>query len=127
MPFFVINIYTSTGVYIMPDKKIKEFDLHKALEKIITPSIFDQFVKEIDADEIPTDYIEKIVVYYYNGTIVELSGDEIEHPVPVNKQGNADDMDESFKKMREVKVIVNTEKLEKDVNNLLEDLIGDRC
>lgn len=111
----------------MPQKKIHNIEIDKALERIIAPSIFDQLVKEIDANEIPTEYIERIVVYYNNGTVVELSGEEISCPVPVNRGGSAEDMDEPFKKMREVKVFVNTEKLEKDVNVLVDDVFGDRC
>jgi hypothetical protein len=36
-------------------------------------------------------------------------------------------MEESFKKMRDVKVFINTEVLEKDVNELVEKFLGTFC
>jgi len=110
----------------MPNKRTN-FEIDRALDRIISPSVFDRIVKEIHPDEIPVDYIQQIVVKYHDGTSIELSGDEISFPVPVNKQANWDDMDESFKSMREVKVFVNTLKLETDINVLVEQYLGDKC
>ena len=106
-------------------KKITNFSLDKAINRIARPSVFDRIVKEIDAKEIPARYVEQILVQYYDGNVVELSGDEITHPIPMNKNAQWEGMEESFKKMRDVKVFINTDVLEQDVNELVEKYLGD--
>lgn len=105
-------------------KKIHNIGTERALRQIAVPSGFDRIVNEIDANEIPADYIERIVVYYKNGTVIELSGEEISHPVPVNQQGTWDDVEEYFNQMREVKIFVNTGKLEKDINEKVDAILN---
>jgi hypothetical protein len=111
----------------MTKKSMTNFNFDKAISRIARPSVFDRIVKEIDAKEIPAKYIEQILIQYYDGNIVELSGSEITHPIPLNKNTSWDIMEESFKKMRDVKVFLNTEKLELDVNIMVEDLLGKYC
>ena len=108
-------------------KKITNFSLDKAINRIFRPSVFDRIVKEIDANEIPVRYVEQILVQYYDGNIVELSGDELTQPIPMNKSISWEKMEESYKKMRDVKVYINTELLEKDVNELVEKFLGLYC
>lgn len=103
------------------------FSLDKAMNRIVRPSVFDRIVKEIDAKEVPAQYIEQILVQYYDGSVVELSGEEIKHPIPLNKNASWDKMEESFKKMRDVKVFINTDSLERDVNALVENILGNYC
>lgn len=122
----MINIIVFRGDYNMSNKRTN-FELDRALDRIVSPSVFDRIVKEIDPDEIPVDYIQQILVRYQDGSSIELSGDEISHPVPVNKHANWDEMDESFKRMKEVKVFVNTHKLETDINKLVENYLGGKC
>jgi hypothetical protein len=107
--------------------KKTSFSLDRAISRIAKPSIFDRIVKEIDATEIPAKYVEQILVQYYDGNIVELSGSEITHPIPMNKNASWDKMEESYKKMRDVKVFINTDTLEKDVNELVEKYLGHLC
>jgi len=111
----------------MSDKKIHQLDVNKVLQRILTPSVFDQIVKEVDAKEIPTQYVERVVVFYKDGNVVELSGNEITHPVPVNRQGNWKDMEDPYQTMKEVKIFVNTDRLEKDINCLVEEYLGGKC
>lgn len=108
-------------------KKITSFSLDNALGRIIKPSVFDRIVKEIDAKEIPAKYIEQVLVQYYDGSIVELKGSELTHPMPVNRNQNREEMEESFKKMRDVKIYISTEKLEIDINELVELYLGNYC
>jgi len=103
------------------------FSLDKAISRIAKPSVFDRIVKEIDAKEIPAKYVEQILVQYYDGNVVELKGDEITHPIPLNKNASMEAMQDSYKKMRDVKVFIDTEKLEQDVNEVVEKLLGSYC
>lgn len=111
----------------MSDKKVHNLHVDRAMQRIAKPSVFDEIVKEVETSEIPVEYIERIMVFYANGNIVELSGSEITHPVPVNRRGSAEDMEEPFKQMREVKVYIDTEKLERNINQLVELLLGRHC
>ena len=103
------------------------FNLDKAISRIAKPSVFDRIVKEIDAKEIPAKYIEQILVQYYDGNVVELKGSELTHPIPVNRHQSMEAMQNSFKKMRDVKVFIDTEKLEQDINEEVEKLLGSYC
>ena len=111
----------------MTKKTTTSFNLDKAISRIAKPSVFDRIVKEIDAKEIPAKYIEQILVQYYDGNTIELSGKEITHPIPLNKNASWEKMEDSFKKMKDVKVFINTDKLEKDVNELVEQVLGQFC
>jgi len=111
----------------MAKKTTTSFNIDKALSRIARPSVFDRIVKEIDAKEIPSKYIEHILVQYYDGNVVELHGDEITHPIPLNKNASWKDMEDSFKKMRDVKVFISTDRLEHDVNILVEEILGKFC
>jgi hypothetical protein len=111
----------------MAKKSTTSFNIDKAISRIAKPSVFDRIVKEIDAKEIPAKYIEQILVQYYDGNVIELSGSELTHPIPVNKNATWEMMEESFKKMRDVKIFINTDKLEKDINEKVEELLGNYC
>jgi len=111
----------------MSKKSTTSFNLDKAISRIAKPSVFDRIVKEVEAKEIPAKYIEQVLVQYYDGSVVELSGNELTHPIPLNKNLSWEDMEESFKKMRDVKVFINTDRLEKDVNELVEKLLSNYC
>jgi len=111
----------------MTKKTTTSFNLDKAISRIAKPSVFDRIVKEIDAKEIPAKYIEQILVQYYDGNVVELRGNEITHPIPMNKNVSWDIMEDSFKKMRDVKIFISTDKLEIDINIMVEDILGKFC
>lgn len=111
----------------MAKKTTTSFNIDKAISRIAKPSVFDRIVKEIDAKEIPAKYIEQILVQYYDGNVVELSGNELTHPIPVNKSATWEMMEDSFKKMRDVKIFINTDRLEKDINEEVEKLLGNYC
>lgn len=108
-------------------KKITNISFDNAINRIAKPSVFDRIVKEIDAKEIPSKYVQQVLVQYYDGNVVELKGEELSHPIPMNKNASWDKMEESFKKMRDVKVFINTDILEKDINELVEKYLGIHC
>ncbi len=111
----------------MTKKTTTNFNLDKAIGKIVKPSVFDRIVKEIDAKEIPAKYVEQILVQYYDGSVVELKGSEISHPIPMNQNASWEKLEDSFKKMRDVKIFISTDKLEKDINEMVENILGNYC
>lgn len=111
----------------MAKKTTTSFNLDRAISRIAKPSVFDRIVKEIEAKEIPAKYIEQILVQYYDGNVVEIKGEDLTMPIPMNRNIQWDKLEESFKKMRDVKVFINTDALEKDVNEMVEKVLGAYC
>lgn len=111
----------------MEKKDLTSFSMDKAIGRITKTSVFDRIVKEIDAREIPTRYVEQVVVQYHDGNVIELKGDELTHPIPVNRNAKWETLEGSFKKMKDVKIYINTEKLEIDINAMVEDYLGKYC
>lgn len=111
----------------MTKKTTISSNIDRAISRAAKPSVYDRIVKEIDAVEIPAKYIDQILVQYYDGNVVELSGDELRHPIPVNKDANWEMMEGSFMKMRDVKIFIDTIQLEKDINEYVEKILGNFC
>jgi hypothetical protein len=126
-PDLLTNKYIVTGGLCMTKKTTTNFNIDRAISRIAKPSVFDRLVKEIDAKEIPSRYIEYILVQYYDGNIVELSGKELTHPIPVNKNATQESMESSYKKMRDIKIFISTDRLEEDINEKVEEILGKFC
>ena len=107
----------------MANKKIN-YKLDRALQRITHPSKFDQIIKEIDAVEIPAEYIEYISVYYADGQMVEISGKEFDNPVPVDTCSKLPNIVIQDNTIQEVKIYIDTHKLETDINIYLAILLG---
>ena len=101
--------------------------LEKSSELTNRLSVFDRIVKEIDTDEIPSKYIEYILVQYLDGRVVELRGNDIMFPVPLNKDMQWDKINNSSSKLKDVKVFIRTDILEQDINELVEIILGRYC
>lgn len=86
--------------------------------------VFNRIISEINATEIPTAYIEKITVTFVDGNVVELTGDEITHPVPINRKSNWNELQRKFKAVQEVKVFVKTAQLEREINAQIMKRLG---
>jgi hypothetical protein len=111
----------------MSKKTTTSFNIDQAVSRISRPSVFDRIVKEIDPKEIPAKYIEQILVQYHDGAVVELKGKDITDPIPMNRNRTWDTILNSQKLMKDVRIFINTERLEKDINDLVEGLLGNYC
>lgn len=98
-----------------------------AISRVAKPSVFDRLVREIDATEIPPRYIQSVLVQYFDGSIVELGSTDLSKPIPMSKDATLDKMEDVFKKMKDVKIFIDTERLEADVNQRVEDYLGKYC
>jgi len=108
-------------------RKSTNFNIGQPAGRVAKPSVFDRIVKEIDAREIPARYIEQILVHYHDGNTIELSGQELSLPIPLNKNASWEEMEHVFKKMKDVKIFISTEVLEKDINEQVENILGTYC
>jgi hypothetical protein len=108
----------------MSEKRNIKYDVKRAPLIDNELSIFDELIKDIDIKEIPPKYIDRMFIQYHNGVIVELSEIDIAHTVKILKSHDYDLSDSPFKRMRGIKVFINTEKLAHDVNKEIEGLLG---
>lgn len=108
----------------MSKKKPTKVELTKALSRLTDRSVFDDIIKEIEPSEIPAEFIDYISIHYKDGTVVDLYGEDLRHPIPVNKNAKWKEMEESFKNINEVKIYVNTEHLEIIIDEYLDDILG---
>jgi hypothetical protein len=98
-----------------------------SVDKCSNPSAFARIVKEIDVNEIPPKYIERVMVQYNNGKVVDLNGTELTKPIPITDGDSLEDMGDLFKKLRDIRVFVDMDKLEKDVDMQVERYLGRLC
>jgi len=108
-------------------KKITNISFGNTISGIAKLSVFNRIISEIDASEVPSKYVQQILVQYHNGNIVELKGEELTQPIPVNKNASWEKMKESFDQMKDLKIVINTDILEKDINELVEKYLGHLC
>jgi myosin-crossreactive antigen len=106
----------------MSDKKISNFELSEALNKTSSDATFDEIVKEIDTSEIPSKYIERILVTYKDGSQIELSNEDVLYPLP-SKKTTKKELQKSFNTIQQIRVFIDTKTLSYDVNNLLEKML----
>ena len=109
-------LYT-LGVYDMSDRR--DYNLDNT-PQFISQSVFDSFVREMDISEVPIKYVLKIQVYHNNGSLIELGKNEIDHPLPINRNGNWDQLRRRYKNIKEIKVFVDIPKLERDINLIVD-------
>lgn len=103
------------------------FDLDKAVSRVAKPSVFDRLVREIDCIQIPPRYIQTVLIQYNDGSVVEVEGGDLKYSIPMHKDAKWEKVDEVFRDMKDLKVFIDTETLEKDVNLMVEDFLGKYC
>lgn len=108
-------------------KKITSVSIDTASNRVAKTNIFDRLVNEINATEIPAIYIDSIIVQYYDGSIVELRGNEITHPIPMSSDSEIAGHENATSKMKDVRVCIATDKLGIDINLLVEKYLGKFC
>lgn len=112
----------------MSDKKLTAwFNINNSY-RFSYPTTFDRIIKEIDALEIPTEYIESAIVQYHDGSIVELTGDELSHHQSIDKSVIIHSADPpSLRKIRDIRIFVSLDRLEEDIDELVEEILGKYC
>jgi len=70
---------------------------------------------EIFPMSIPTEYVESILVTLASGQEIEMSGDELLHPLPLADDLNWEKLVHRFDKIADVQVKINVAKIKNDV------------
>jgi len=76
---------------------------------------FDKMMDEIFPMSIPTEYVESILVTLASGQEIEMSGDELLHPLPLADDLNWEKLVHRFDKIADVQVKINVAKIKSDV------------
>lgn len=108
----------------MAKKSTTNFTVGKSLSRVNRPTAFDRIVREVEAKEIPAKYIEQVFVQFHDGSVVEIDRDTITEPV---NQDTIWCSKESSKTLKDVKIFIDTAKLEKDINRRVNELLGIFC
>lgn len=85
---------------------------------------FDKLMDEIFPMSIPTEYVEKILVTLASGQEIEMSGDELLHPLPLADDLNWEKLVHRFDKIADVQVKINVNKIKKDVATNVRTILG---
>ena len=86
---------------------------------------FDKLMDEIFPMSIPTEYVEKILVTLARGQEIEMSGDELLHPLPLADDLNWEKLVHRFDKIADVQVKINVSKIKSDVSNNVKTILGE--
>lgn len=76
---------------------------------------FDKLMDEIFPMSIPTEYVESIIVTLASGQEIEMSGDELLHPLPLADDLNWESLVHRFDKIADVQVKIDVDKIKTDV------------
>src|SRR5690606_19163204 len=75
-------------------------------------------------NEVPCEYISHMVVTYHNGDTIFLEGEIIKHPIPISEEG-VNSMARVMKDtVKSIKVYLDVELLESDVEDFASQLFG---
>jgi hypothetical protein len=85
---------------------------------------FDKLMEEIFPMSIPTEYVESILVTLASGQVIEMSGDELLHPLPLADDLNWEKLVHRFDKIADVQVKINVNKIKKDVATNVKTIMG---
>jgi len=85
---------------------------------------FDKLMEEIFPMSIPTEYVESILVTLASGQTIEMSGDELLHPLPLADDLNWEKLVHRFDKIADVQVKINVKKIKKDVAINVKTIMG---
>jgi hypothetical protein len=85
---------------------------------------FDKLMEEIFPMSIPTEYVESILVTLASGQIIEMSGDELLHPLPLADDLNWEKLVHRFDKIADVQVKIDVEKIKEDVATNVKTIFG---
>jgi len=84
---------------------------------------FDKMMDEIFPMSIPTEYVESILVTLASGQEIEMSGDELLHPLPLADDLNWEKLVHRFDKIADVQVKINVDKIKDDVSTNVKTIL----
>lgn len=107
--------------------KIVKITLNYNLNEEDIESQYYRILDDVIPVEIPAEYIDYVEIYYIDETVLELKGDDLKYPIPLNKKVPKKELQEFFKKMKEVRIFIKLGELEEDINSQLDQLLKNIC
>jgi len=88
---------------------------------------FQNIVRDTDIDEIPLEYIEKVVLVLENGDRVIFEGEDlrdIEEPNIIMFMSAVNDLGEDYgSPVRDIEIVIDYARLEEEIKNLTKNLL----
>lgn len=76
---------------------------------------FDRLMEEIFPMSIPAQFVKSIVVKMKNGQQIELTGDELLHPLPMAENMGWDKLSQHFEQIDDVEVQIDVDGIKQSV------------
>ena len=94
------------------------------IDKILSkPSVFDRLIKEILIIQVPVKYIQKLTIHYSDGNVINWTGNELTQSTTVLDTSKWEQLSSVYKRMKQIKIVIDTNLLEEDVNQALDKLL----
>lgn len=111
----------------MPKKIAGNFNIGELPTQTSSLGVFNKFMSEIDPEEVPVKYIAHVFVQYPDKSIVQVNADQLTFPMPTISSSNQAALEKVFSAFKDIKIIIDMTILEKDVDNMVEELLGKYC
>jgi hypothetical protein len=98
--------------------------LNYNISSVNSESEFYKILDGIEPIEIPTEYIDYLEIYYIDNSCLELKSDDLKYIMPISTCAPKKELQEIFKKMKEVRIFLNLEYLEKSINESIDKILN---
>jgi hypothetical protein len=95
-----------------------------AIEEDNDLDVYEQILCEVEVDEIPVEFVDKIILQYHDGSEVEIKGEELTKPIPTNNTLSWDQFNQVCGGIKNIQVIIAIHKLKEVIDADVEILFG---
>lgn len=85
-----------------------------------------RMIKDLDPQKVPARYIEKIILTMPDEQVIELSGEDLTDPIPVEGSIQWNSIKDKFKGVKNIKIIIDVLALEHDIDLLKKEIYQHR-
>lgn len=112
----------------MSKKIISSFNISDSDDADTTKTSFEEILSSIEAQEIPSRYIDEVIIHYQDGSSDIVDTDQLPTILSVGKELLKNQIDnETGRTMKNIQVMLNIALLECEINIEVEKLLGKLC
>ena len=97
---------------------------HSRLEiaNIKTGSVYEDLLAEIDPEEIPPRYIDRVTLTLKDGSVIDIPGEELHSPLPVGDKLNVPIDNAKHPNVESVRIYIDIINLEIDAEKMVAEI-----